>query len=191
MGRVEGEDTMDAIEAIQGRRSVRAYLARRVERSDVAAVIADAARAPWTPGSWPEPWTFTVMEGRDQIADYGVRALEYAREQRPQVEGCCWLDDPAFSVFHGAPVVVIICGRTADPLAREECTRAGQLLTISAHARGLGTCWVGSPDLWLHDIRVRAELRIREGFTPHAAFTLGHPAGVPSPPHPLAPPSIT
>lgn len=182
---------MDAIDAIHGRRSIRAYLPHSVDRELIEAVIADAAQAPWTPISPPEPWVFNVIEGRECIANFGVRALAYAREHRPQTEGYRWADDPNFSVFHGAPAVVIISGKTTNPLALEECTRAGQLLTISAHARGLGTCWVGSPSLWLHDPLVRAELRIPEGFTPHAAFALGYPASIPDRPRMIAPPRTT
>jgi nitroreductase len=171
---------MDTIEAIHGRRSVRDYLSDVPARSLVEALIDDAAKAPFTPISPPDPWVFNVFEGRDRIAAFGERALRYAREHRPQVDGYRWADDPGFSVFHGAPVVIVISGKTANPLALEECTRAAQILTLSAYARGLGTCWVGSPNLWLRDPLVRAEIGIPPGFTPYAALTLGYPA-LPSP----------
>lgn len=173
---------MDAIEAIRGRRSVRDYLPRPVGRQLIEEIVKDATTAPWTPISAPEPWVFNVIEGRGRIADHGERALRYARENRPQLDGYRWADQPGFSVFHNAPVVVLISGKTGNPFALEECTRAGQILTISAHARGLATCWVGSPNLWLRDSAVRLELRIPEGFEPHAAFTLGYPASAPAPP---------
>ena len=63
-----------------------------------------------------------------------------------------WLDRPGFKIFWDAPVVIIISGPVGD------CCRAGQNLMLSAHARGLGTCWVGSPMLWLSTPEVRAEL---------------------------------
>lgn len=178
---------MDAIEAIRTRRSVRRYTPDAVDRALIEAIIEDAACAPWTPLSAPEPWAFTVIEGVERIAEYGARAKAYAREHRPQAEGYGWADNPDFSVFHGAPVMIVISGKTANPLALEEATRAGQNLSIAAHARGLGSCWVGSPMLWLRDPDVRAELGIPEGFAPLAAFALGHP--LPSPPAPtkLAP----
>lgn len=50
---------------------------------------------------------------------------------------------------------------------------------IAAHARGLGTCWVGSPLLWLNDAEVKTELAIPPDHTPYAAFTLGHPNTTP------------
>lgn len=178
---------MDAIEAIRTRRSFRRYEPVPVDRGIIAEIIADAACAPWTPLSAPEPWAFNIFEGTDRIAAFGDRALAYASANRPQIAGYEWADRPDFSVFHGAPAMIVISGKTTNPLALEEATRAGQNLSISAHARGLGSCWVGSPILWLRDPAVQAELGIPEGFTPYAAFALGHP--LPSPPAPtrLAP----
>ena len=173
---------MDTIEAIRSRRSIRHYLPKAVETSLIEALIEDAAHAPWTPLSAPEPWAFTVVRGVARIRSYGARALHYARENRPDRPGYGWTENPDFSVFYDAPALIIISGGVGHPIALEECTRAGQNLTISATARGLGTCWVGSPILWLGDVNVRAELLIPEGFMPHAVFTLGYPAKIPKPP---------
>jgi len=52
---------------------------------------------------------------------------------------------------------------------------------LSAHARGLGTCWVGSPMLWITTPEVRAELKIPEKLTPVAVFCLGYAATAPEP----------
>ena len=178
---------VDAIEAIRGRRSIRQFLDRPVGRDEIEAVIADAAHAPWTPISVPEPWVFTVIEGKDRVADYGARALGFARQNRPRTEGYRWLDNPEFSVFHGAPAVVVISGKADNPLALEECTRAGQVLTIAATARGLGSCWVGSPNLWLSNPEHQAELSIPVGFVPHAAIVLGYAAVAPPAPRTFEP----
>ena len=178
---------MDAIEVIRSRRSVREYEDRPVERALIEEVIRDATHAPWTPLAMPEPWLFVVIEGPDRIAEYGRRALDYARTHRPQLKGYEWTERPGFSVFHGAPVVVLVAGRADYRLALEEATRAGQILALSAHARGLGSCWVGAPNLWLENPEVRAELGIPEGFAPFAAFTLGYPARTPVAPIPFQP----
>lgn len=175
---------MDAIEAIRSRRSVRSYTPRPVARALIEAIIRDAAAAPYIFVSLPEPWLFTVIEGRERIAAFGARAKDYARAHRPQVKHYEWADRPDFSVFHGAPAVIVISGRAGSPVAASECDRAGQNLAISAHARGLGACWVGSPILWLRDRATRTELGIPEAFEPHAAFALGHPAEATPAPEP-------
>jgi len=53
-------------------------------------------------------------------------------------------------------------------------------LILSAHARGLGTCWVGSPLLWLRTASIKAELGIPPELVPGAAICLGYPGPVPS-----------
>ena len=172
---------MDAIDAIHARRSIRDYLQAPVQQSLIDAIITDSAQAPWTPISAPEPWVFTVICGAERITGYGARALQFARENRPE-RGYEWTERPDFSVFYNAPVVIIISGKIGNPLALEECTRAGQILALSAVARGLGSCWVGSPMLWLGDPGVRRELHIPDGFAPHAVFTLGYAAKMPGNP---------
>ncbi|HEY4944367.1 MAG TPA: nitroreductase family protein [Rhizomicrobium sp.] len=172
---------MDTIEAIHSRRSIRAYRARGVERGAIEAIILDAAQAPSTPVSGAHPWIFHVIEGSERIAAYGARAKQFARAHRPPGEaGYAWADRPEFSVFLGAPVVIVICGDAKNSEALAECCRAGQNLMLSAHARGLGTCWVGSPLLWLRDGASKAELGIAAELEPHAVFTLGYAAEVPA-----------
>lgn len=177
---------MDAIDAIRTRRTVRRYREETVPRALIEELIADATHAPFTPIAREGAWWFTVIEGRDRVAEYGARALAYAREHRPQLRGYEWTKRADFSVFHGAPLAVVISGREALSVGLEECTRAGQILDIAAWARGLGTCWVGSPLLWLRDPEVRDELRIPSGWLPHAPFAVGYPARDLPPPVPVS-----
>jgi nitroreductase len=186
----QGEKSMDAIQAIRTRRSVRSFLPDPVPPELIAELVRDAACAPYAFVSLPEPWLFTVIAGRERVAGYGERAKAYARDHRPYVRNYEWADRPDFSVFHGAPCVILISGGENNPEARSECDRAGQNLSLSAHARGLGSCWVGSPMLWLRDAGTRAELGIPDGFLPQAAFALGYPTAQPQAPQPLAPRTI-
>ena len=174
---------MDAIEAIHGRRSVRAYDPKPVERELIESVIADAAQAP-PPFRGQIPWAFNVLQGVERIAAYGARAMAHAREQRRDEPGRDWLDRPGFKIFWDAPVVIIISGPVGD------CCRAGQNLMLSAHARGLGTCWVGSPMLWISTPEVRAELKIPATLMPVAVLCLGYPAAIPDAVIPEKPPIV-
>jgi nitroreductase len=163
---------MDVIEAIHGRRSVRSYDRRPIERDLIESVILDAAQAP-PPFRDQVPWTFNVVEGVDRIAAYGARAMDYARNHHPDESGWDWLQRPGFKIFWDAPAIIIISGPVGD------CCRAGQNLMLSAHARGLGTCWVGSPMLWLNTPKAKAELGIPAALTPVAVLCIGYPAAVP------------
>jgi hypothetical protein len=146
-----------------------------LKRELIEQVIWDAAQAP-PPFSGQLPWTFNVVQGVERISAYGDEALQYARDNRPDETGWEWTDRPEFEVFWAAPAIVIISGQP------EDCCRAGQNLMLSAHARGLGTCWVGSPLLWLRTEPAKAKLKIPPGLIPVSALCLGYPAAIPEAP---------
>jgi nitroreductase len=163
---------MDVIDAIHARRSIRSYQPKPVDRDLIESVIWDAAQAP-PPFSGQVPWTFNVIEGVERIAALGARAMDHARETRPDSSTRLWLDRAGFQIFWNAPVLILISGELQD------CCRAAQNLMLSAHARGLGTCWVGSPLLWLRTDQVKAELEIPAAQMPNVAMCLGYADAVP------------
>ncbi|MBK8199985.1 MAG: nitroreductase family protein [Acidobacteria bacterium] len=172
---------MHTVDAIHSRRSIRAYQDRPVDRHMIEEIVWDAAQAPTPPVSGDEPFTFIVVEGAERVALFGMQALQYVRETRPPGPGYDWLDRDDFSVFFNAPAVIVICAQADEGgQAAQDCSRAGQNLMLSAQARGLGTCWVGSPMDWLRDPDTKARLAIPENLTPFAAFTLGYPQGTPT-----------
>src|ERR1700704_1332334 len=159
---------MDTVIAIHTRRSIRNYEKRVVEREIIADILWDAAQAPTTPVSGP--FLFHVIEGVPRIAAFGERAKLYARAHRPDAAGYAWADRSDFKVFLDAPVVIVIAGHADNTQSIQDCNRAGQNLMLSAHARGLGSCWVGAPMPWLRSPETRKELGIDEAFEPFAAF---------------------
>jgi nitroreductase len=165
---------MDTIAAIHGRRSIRSYAQRAVDRSLIADLIWDAAQAPTPPISGISPWAFCVVEGVARIAAYGDRAKQYARDHPLEGRPQSWPHDPAFKVFWDAPVLVLICGARDNVEAAHDCCRAGQNLLLAAYARGLGSCWVGAPMPWLASPGVADELRLPSGFDPIAAIVIGY-----------------
>jgi nitroreductase len=60
------EEEMDVIEAIHGRRSVRSYKSKPVERALIECLILDAAQAP-PPFHGQIPWVFNVIEGIEMV----------------------------------------------------------------------------------------------------------------------------
>jgi nitroreductase len=174
---------MDVIDAIHSRRSIRSYQSNLVDRDLIDSVIWDAAQAP-PPFSGQVPWTFNVIQGVDRIAELGARAMDHARARHAGEQGWSWLDRPGFEIFWKAPVLIVISGEVGD------CCSAAQNLMLSAHARGLGTCWVGSPMLWLRTEEAKHELRIPAEQTPIVAMCLGYPQLVPPTPERVRPPLI-
>ncbi len=177
---------MDVLQAIHGRRSVRAYEATEPERDLIEAIIWDAAQAPPPAIATPTSWIFNVVLGGARLAAYGVRVKQFAREHRPPGRGA-WIDNPEFKVFWDAPALIVISGRIANPEAATDCHRAGQNLMLSAFARGLGTCWVGAPLGWLRTAEVKAEFCIPSEFDAVAPIVVGYAASIPAPRQPERP----
>jgi len=120
-----------------------------------------------------------VIEGAERLAVYGERAKAYARDHMPAGAGWTWVERPGFKVFWNAPAVVLLCARRGNPEAPFDCCRAAQNLQLAAHARGLGTCWVGAPMPWLGSAGIAEEPGLPAGFDPSVALLLGHPAEQP------------
>jgi nitroreductase len=176
---------MNVIDAIHGRRSIRAYRPEPVDRTLTGDLLWAAVQAPTPPHSGDEPWDFVVVEGVEPIDALGQRALQYARDHQPPGRPWTWADRPGFRVFWGAPAVVLISAKHDNPDSRFDCCRAAQNLMLAAHVNGLGTCWVGAPMPWLESPGVAQELRLREGFDPAVAMVVGYavesPYGNPRP----------
>ena len=171
---------MDVIQAIHGRRSIRAYRREPVDRALVEELLWAAVQAPTPPVSGEVPWALCVVEGVDRLAALGARALQHAREHQPKDKPWTWTERPGFKVFWGAPLLVLICAQAGNPETPLDCHRAGQNLMLAAFAKGLGSCWVGAPMPWLHSDGVAEELGLPRGYDAVVAIVLGHPADTPA-----------
>lgn len=172
---------MDVIEAIHSWRTIRSYRADMLERGEVEDLLWHAVQVSTPPGN-VAPWVLCVLEGVARIDDLGRQALDFARRNRPPGKpGWDWVDRPGFKVFWDAPLVVVIAAEDDKPAAAFDCHRAGQTLVLAAHARGLGSCWLGAPLPWLRSDGVSQRLGVPPGFTPEVVIALGHPAERPEP----------
>lgn len=182
---------MDTMEAIYGRRSVRAYSDKHLDRS----VIEDLLNAAiWAPSAHNlQPWSFVLVQDRSRLASLSSRAkAQLVREywddprMKPYRE---LLSDDDFDIFYGAPLLIIICAQP-DPLVPvEQCFLAAENLMLAAHARGFGTCCIGWALPVLFEPDVKQELSIPEDVTPALPVIVGSPAELPERP-PRDPPRI-
>jgi len=120
--------TMDVLEAIRARRSIRKYdPGRDVEPAKIRACL-EAAR--WAPSaSNRQPWHFIVVRNKEK------------REALAEIH-------PHGRFMAESPVVLVVLG---DPQKHPKYFRsdpaiATQNFLLAAHAQGLGTCWMGVID---------------------------------------------
>jgi len=175
---------VDVLEAIGERRAVRAYTDRRLERATVERLIRSAVQAPSAMDL--EPWAFVVFEGRERLRDFSEQAkrvLLRGPEESGSPKMRAMLSDPAFDIFYGAPVLVVICATSTQSQAAEDCCLAAQNLMLAAHAEGVATCPIGLARPWLSLPTTRVALGIPETWNPVFPVILGRAAGK----HPASP----
>ena len=170
---------MNVLEAIHSRRSIRKYRPDPVDRALLEELLYAAVQAPTPPPSGERPWALHVIEGIECLASFGARAKQYAHDHQPAGRPWTWADRPDFKVFWDAPVLVLFCAQIGNPETPFDCCRAAQNFILAAHARSLGSCWVGAPMPWLHSPGVAQELGLSAGYDPATAVVVGYPAEQP------------
>jgi len=152
---------MDIFQAIRDRRSIRKYKEIPVEREKIDQVLDAARLAP----SWKNQqcWRFLVLTAPDK------RAL--LLEAFPD-------DNPGKKAIAMAPVVIVVC---ADPSESDvengieyfvaDTAIAFEHLCLSAHALGLGTCWMG----WYDEAGIKSSLGIPKSIRIVGITPLGYP----------------
>jgi nitroreductase len=187
---------METLEAIRGRKSIRAFLPTQVPK-DIIAQVLDASR--WAPsGSNRQRWHVTVVTG-DRCRALSCRLSEKARELKPRTVTpggalpdeqrrvsalladlaqiaesagqSLWEHNVLGSYrLYDAPVVLVVSypGKGGNDITQFVTT-----MLIAAHCLGLGTCWLGYP-LSYSDV-IREDLEIPEEERLGAVVAMGYP----------------
>lgn len=177
---------MDVLEAIQERRSTRAYLDRPVEKETLEKLISLAAQAPSAINI--QPWELVVVSGeeRKRLSRVLVKRMKerniscgsgakrplhehFVERQRGLLEGMLpnlpagtsfqdFINEGSCN-FYGAPSAIIIVIDKVFSSAR--LTDIGIILgylVLAAHAMGLATCPIGLITAFDEDIREQLNL---------------------------------
>jgi nitroreductase len=168
------------MDAIYGRRSVRSYTPRRLDRSVIGALLAAAVRAPTAVHA--EPWAFAIVQDRDTLQRLSDRAKPLFLEEAHRAHldrGGHTLEifaSPEFNIFYDAGTLIVICGTLAGPFVVADCWLAAENLMLAAWAMGLGTCVIGSAVPGLNASDVKRDLGIPAEFSAIAPIIVGAPA---------------
>lgn len=176
-------------EVLFGRRSVRDYRPEPVSQEDLDYVLDAAVHAPNPLNE--QPWAFTIV--RDQAlldrvsrqaksfllnnAAFGLRPSPFRNQ----------IAQPDFQIFYHAPMLVVISDIQETTWSVEACTLAAGNLMLAAHARGLGSCWIGFAQPWLRTDDGKIALHLPHHYRPVAPIVIGHPRTVPAPTRRRAP----
>ena len=152
---------MTVMEAIEKRKSIRAYLDRPIPPAALEAVLQAGQLAPSARNR--QAWHFTAV--RD--AALRARLMAACKDQKQVGEA------PVTLVVWAEDDPVMACGQSASTV---DCSIALSFMLLRAAELGLGTCWLGAFDAGM----VREALGLPAGAVPVAVTPLGHPAEQPA-----------
>ena len=177
---------VSVVDAIYHRRSVRAYVPKKVNEPTVRALIDAAIHAPSAGNA--QPWAFAVVQDvamLKRISDQAKQRLASDPYWKLHTAHASPFTDPDFDIFYGASTLIVVCAKKDDFhgfSAAQDCFLAAQNLMLAAYAMGLGTCPIGfardvlHTDAWTEALSVAADYRpvlpIIVGFPDEAAHTV-------------------
>jgi nitroreductase len=182
---------MDVIEAIYRRRSVRSYRPEAVAPELVDTLVAAAVQAPSAMNL--QPWAFLVVKGREALMEYAERAMRHLLDtmtpDSPLYRYRDQLSDPAFDIFYGAPLLIVVAATSGAAQSIEDCCMAAQNLMLAACREELGSCCIGFARPWLNLPATKAEVGIPAAYVPVVPIVLGYPR-IAMPPVPRKRPEV-
>jgi nitroreductase len=141
---------MDVFEAVQERRSIRAYQDKPVEREKLEKILEAGRLAPSARNV--EPWHFiAVTDAKRRKALTGGTFAKFLTQ---------------------APLVIVVCGdKKASPdWYAVDASLAAENMVLTATAEGLGTCCVGS----FKEKEIKDTLKIPENFEVIVMLAVGY-----------------
>jgi nitroreductase len=168
---------MNVLEAIQGRRAVRAFSSRGVDERTVKLLLGAAVQAPSAMNA--QPWVFAVVQNAAQLKRYSDRskAMLLAREGADAKVSryAELLRNPQFDIFYDAATLLVVGVRARAPFAEADGWLAAANVMLEAYELGLGTCPIGFAIGVLNTPEVMAELGIPPAGAVIAPIIVGYP----------------
>jgi nitroreductase len=163
---------LEVLEAIKGRRSIRAFTSKPVEQKLVETLI-DAARHAPSAGNI-QPWEFVIVKKPSIKRKLAEAALnQNFIEEAPVAIAVC-ANEGASQGGYGSRGKTLYC--------IQDTAAATQNILLTAFAMGLGTCGIGA----FKEEEVKQALSLPDGVRPVAIIPVGHAIANP-PKHPRRP----
>jgi len=151
----------ERLKFIFGRRSIRAYAPGEVSEAAITQLLQAAMAAPSAAAK--DPWRFVVVKKREALAKIAA-ALPFGE------------------MLAQASVGFVVCGDLDATHDRQlsyliqDCSAAIENLLLSAHALGLGGCWLGVHPREERVQKLKDILGLPPSVIPIAAVAIGLPA---------------
>ena len=167
---------MQLKDAIYGRRSIRAFLDKPVEREKIEEVMKAGSYAPSAMNNQARQFiAITDFDALKSINE-AVYAVSDA-ETRKRITART--NDGSFNFFYGAPVLIAVCCDASEMRPTEDCATALQNMFLSAYDQGLGSCWINQLTNICLDEPIKSTLTalgMKDGYRVYGCCALGYPA---------------
>ena len=198
-------DIARLVNLMQSRRSCRHFTEETVPPFILDDLVKIGVSAP--SGSNCQQWTFTVLPDRRAVERLAgmvggffarlnrtaekawLRTLlklagkpeldrYYADHYRTVREGLeKWEREGRDLLFHGAPAVLVVGGKTGASCPAEDALLATQNILLAAHVLGLGTCLIGfAIEAMKRDRSILRGIHMPDDEAAYAVIALGYPA---------------
>ena len=172
----EAQKEMGVIEAIEARRSIRAYKDVPVEREKLQFLAECGVKAPNAMGR--QEWELRIVDSQKWIDDCTAAYLK-------AVEGtdkAKYMQTPTFkNIFRNAPAVIFVAA-PEGLFAGENVGCLGENVMLAATELGLGTCFLGSVQMIFAEPAMQEYLQslgFSEGDKLRYALAVGYPDEAP------------
>ena len=141
------------IEAIDNRRSVRAYEPKPIPKDIIDKIIEAGNQAPFTSMTRSQPWRFVVVQDpafKEKLLQttlpFWKNAIGSMKETAPELYQMAMsiynvLEEPKDVIYYDAPTIIFVIGpKTGGAVS---CALACENMMIAAQSFGLGSCYVG------------------------------------------------
>lgn len=137
----EGDSQKAIFDNMLSRRAVRKFTVQKVSNAQIDTIMKYAIYAPSSLNK--QPWQIRIVKNEQWLTELNNRFLKYAEGKKFQGSAANYRE-PGFSIFHHAPVFIVIARDKTNPVSSLDCGIILQNILLAAHASGLGTCPLGT-----------------------------------------------
>lgn len=172
----ESQKKSGVIDAIEARRSIRAYKDTPVEREKLQLLAECGVKAPSAMNR--QEWEIRIVDNKawiDECTATYLKAVEGTDKAK-------YMLTPTFRNIFRNGAAVIFVGAPEGKFAGENVGCLGQNIMLAATELGLGTCFLGSAQMIFAEPEMAkyvASLGFSEGYTLRYALAVGYPDEAP------------
>lgn len=167
---------MELKDAIYGRRSIRKYTDKKVEKEIIEQLIDFGIQAPSAMNS--QAWSFGVIQDKNLLTELSNETKAYLLsilDTNPFLASYKnTLENPNFDIFYNCPLLLLVCMKPGG-IETNACL-AAQNIMLAAHNLGLGSCWIGFCHAFLNIPKNKEKFGIPSDYSIVAPLIIGYPA---------------